>query len=100
MNEVSMVSAIKGVLPSPIEQLTTNNVGTSNLFNEMINGVKKAEESIDSADVLLERAALDEPVNAHELMITLEVAKSQVRLLVEVRNKLLEGYQEVMRMQV
>jgi flagellar hook-basal body complex protein FliE len=34
------------------------------------------------------------------VMLTMSKAKSDVRMLVEVRNKLLEGYQELLRMQV
>ncbi|WP_457573025.1 flagellar hook-basal body complex protein FliE [Desulfolithobacter sp.] len=38
--------------------------------------------------------------NLHEAMIALEQADISVRYLVQVRNKMLEAYQEIMRMQV
>jgi flagellar hook-basal body complex protein FliE len=39
-------------------------------------------------------------VSLHETMIALEEASVSFQLMVEVRNKLLESYQELMRMQV
>ncbi len=39
-------------------------------------------------------------VSLHQAMITMEEANVSFQLMVEVRNKLLESYQELMRMQV
>lgn len=39
-------------------------------------------------------------VSLHQAMIAMEEASVSFQLMVEVRNKLLEGYQELMRMQV
>ena len=38
--------------------------------------------------------------NLHELMISLEEAKLALQLAVEVRNKILDAYQEILRMQI
>jgi flagellar hook-basal body complex protein FliE len=39
-------------------------------------------------------------VSLHQTMIAMEEASISFQLMVEVRNKLLESYQELMRMQV
>ena len=44
--------------------------------------------------------ATGESDNLHELMITLEEAKIALSLAVEVRNKILDAYQEILRMQI
>jgi flagellar hook-basal body complex protein FliE len=41
-----------------------------------------------------------EAVEVHEVMVAAEEAQLAFELLLEVRNKLLEAYQEIMRMQV
>ena len=41
-----------------------------------------------------------EATNLHQAMIAMEEASVSFQLMVEVRNKLLESYQELMRMQV
>ncbi|MFP6722038.1 MAG: flagellar hook-basal body complex protein FliE [Candidatus Poribacteria bacterium] len=44
--------------------------------------------------------ATGESDNLHELMITLEEAKLALQLAVEIRNKILDAYQEILRMQI
>ena len=62
-------------------------------------------EQIDAAtktatEQLAAVAGGDDTVPLHELMISLESARLQLQLAVEVRNRLVEGYQELSRMQV
>lgn len=45
-------------------------------------------------------AAGDPNVDIHNLMLALEEANVALQLTIEVRNKLIESYQEIMRMQV
>lgn len=52
------------------------------------------------ADIDIQKLAVGETQNLHEVMIRLEEARHSFQLLVQVRNRLLEAYQEVMRMQV
>jgi flagellar hook-basal body complex protein FliE len=65
------------------------------------------KESVDSinaqqvqSDELAARFAAGEVEDVHDAMISMEKAALSFKFMVEVRNKLLEGYQEVMRMQV
>lgn len=41
-----------------------------------------------------------QPVEFHDLMIAMEKASTSMQLTMQVRNKVLEAYQEMMRMQV
>lgn len=52
------------------------------------------------ADHAVQRLALGEGASLHEVMIDLEQSRLSFQLLAQVRNKVLEAYQEVMRMQV
>lgn len=45
-------------------------------------------------------AAVDAGIDVHQVMIAQEEASITFELLMEVRNKLLEGYQQLMAMQV
>ncbi|MFP4528268.1 MAG: flagellar hook-basal body complex protein FliE [Candidatus Kapaibacterium sp.] len=47
-----------------------------------------------------ERFIKGEPVDIHDVMITAQKAKTSFQLLMELRNKGLDLYREVMRMQV
>jgi flagellar hook-basal body complex protein FliE len=44
--------------------------------------------------------AAGKPVELHEVMISLEKARLSVQTFVQVRNKLVESYQDLMRMQM
>jgi flagellar hook-basal body complex protein FliE len=62
-------------------------------FDELSSTVKAAESS-------MENLAASKPVQLHEMMIALERARISVQTFVQVRNKLIESYQDVMRMQL
>lgn len=47
-----------------------------------------------------ERLLKDEPVELHDVMIAAEKARTSFLLLLELRNKAIELYREVLRMQV
>ena len=69
--------------------------------NAFIEVLKNIDASVANANEALEVAAKGESqAPVHELMIALEVSKLQLQMLVEVRNRVVEGYQELTRMQV
>jgi len=66
--------------------------------------LKNAVESVNSmqheAGRLEDAVAKGENVNIHQAVIAGEKAGLSFRLLMQVRNKMIDAYQEVMRMQV
>ena len=64
------------------------------------NEMKLVNEKIIQADDGVRRLVLGESDNLHQVMITLEKAKTSFELMVQVRNKLLDAYQDIMRMSV
>jgi flagellar hook-basal body complex protein FliE len=55
---------------------------------------------INEADVTLREFAVGEHGSIHDVMLAISKAKTSFELGLQVRNRLLEGYQELMRMQV
>jgi flagellar hook-basal body complex protein FliE len=53
-----------------------------------------------AADDGVRRLAIGEPVSLHQVMINLERARLHFELVLQVRNKLLEAYQDLTRMQI
>ncbi|MBI3974309.1 MAG: flagellar hook-basal body complex protein FliE [Chloroflexi bacterium] len=53
-----------------------------------------------AADLDASRLAAGEPVDLHQVMVGMEKANLSFSLALQVRNKLLEAYQEIMRMNV
>ncbi len=69
----------------------------SDSLNKFIHGVNSLQ--LDSAKEA-ERFIKGEPVDIHDVMIAAEKAKTTFSLLLELRNKALDMYREVIRIQV
>ncbi|SFM47806.1 flagellar hook-basal body complex protein FliE [Thermodesulforhabdus norvegica] len=65
--------------------------------------LKDRIEEVDAfqkaADRAMEKGAIQGAEDIHEAMIRLQEAEISLRLFIEVRNKALEAYREIMRMQ-
>ena len=68
------------------------------------NAVKKAVAEVNrlqnQADGLAVKLATGDVEDVHEAMIAMQKAKLALEFTIQVRNKVVEAYQEIMRMQV
>lgn len=62
--------------------------------------IEKVNEAQNHSDVLTEKLARGGNVDLHEVMIASQKASITLQTTMEIRNKVVEAYQEVMRMQV
>ncbi|MDY6821182.1 MAG: flagellar hook-basal body complex protein FliE [Deferribacterota bacterium] len=67
------------------------------ILKEAVNSVNNAQLNADSA---VKKVLQGETQNIHETMIVLQKAETSLQMLLEVRNRLLEAYQEIMRTQL
>jgi flagellar hook-basal body complex protein FliE len=74
--------------------------GSGDFAAWMANELSTVNDKILKADTMLQRLATGEVDNLHQVMANIEEAKLSFQLLVQVRNKLLEAYQDILRMQV
>jgi len=90
------VDALQGTLAAQGTQ-AVQGVGFGDLLNQFVGEVNDKQIASGQAvnDLL---AGKDIPL--HQAMIAMQEAGVAFQLMVEVRNKLLEGYKELMRMQV
>jgi flagellar hook-basal body complex protein FliE len=97
--EAPGASPLQGGLPLPAGETTGGQAGRS-----FVETLKDAVDSVNHqqvrADEMAARFAAGQVENVHDAMVSLEKASLSFKFMVEVRNKLLDGYQEVMRMQV
>jgi flagellar hook-basal body complex protein FliE len=71
--------------------------GAGKFFSELVSKVNDMSVQSDQA---IQKLATGENRNLHETMIAVEKASISFLFMSQVRNKALEAYQEVMRMQV
>jgi flagellar hook-basal body complex protein FliE len=71
--------------------------GFGQALAEAIDGLNRLQQEADAQALQL---AAGEPVELHEVMLAQERASLGLQLAVQVRDKLVEAYQEIMRLQV
>lgn len=70
-------------------------------FGEMLaNALGETNRLAHRADDLAARFAAGEPLDVHQVTIAMEEASTALALTLQVRNKLVEAYQEIMRISV
>lgn len=75
--------------------------GVSDFSEILKNSIDKVNQTQKSANQMAEQlAAGDTSQNLHEVMIALQTASVSFQEMVQVRNKLVSAYQDVMNMQV
>jgi len=72
----------------------------SSFSNILANAVNEVNNDIKTAEQLSDKVATGEVKDVHQVMIAMEKANLGLQLTVQVRNKVVEAYQEIMRMQV
>jgi flagellar hook-basal body complex protein FliE len=66
----------------------------------MVQGIADVNEKLKAGEIGLQQLATGEVQNLHQVMIRLEESRLSFQLMMQVRNRLLEAYQDVMKMQV
>lgn len=70
-------------------------------FEQMLRtGIDDANIKIAEADRMVTAFTLDNDIPSHQVMFALEQARLSLEMMVQVRNRLIEGYQQIMNMQV
>ncbi|MDG1138898.1 MAG: flagellar hook-basal body complex protein FliE [Opitutales bacterium] len=101
INNIAGQSISNGVSPiaidktSPTERVTAP--GFAQMFEDFVKGVdqKKKISKQETQDLILGRSD-----NIHEAVVKSQEAGVAFNLMIEVRNKLVDSYKELMRMQV
>lgn len=71
-----------------------------NFADSLKDAVQSVNDLQKNADVMSQKLATGESKNIPEVMLAVEKADIALKLMVQVRNKMIEAYQEIMRMQV
>jgi flagellar hook-basal body complex protein FliE len=84
----------------PAQALKPEQTEDSDFGTKLMDVLKEVSSGQQQARDLQEDLMTGQPVEYHDLMIAMERASTAMSLTLEVRNKLLDAYQEISRMQV
>jgi len=90
------IGAVSSLEITPIHNMQQ----TTDFASLLGTGLAAVNERANVAAGTLAAYAVGEGVSTHELMIALEQAKLSMQFAIEVRNRLLEAYQELSRLQI
>ena len=84
-----------------VAQTASTNATPGAGFGQMVTqGLEQVNNSLLDSQVDMQRLAAGEVGNLHQVMLRMEQSRLSFQLMLQVRNRLLESYQDVMRMQV
>ena len=99
---IESISAIAAVAPAAIASPQPMAAATPSAdFSQMLtDGLSKLDNSLQGSDQQLRALAAGNEVAVQDVMISMEQARMNLMFMVEVRNRVVEAYQELMRMQL
>lgn len=98
-NGIKSVNGLKGL--QLIENKTQSSSKSNAEFTDVLkNAINQVVDDMKTAETLKNQLATGEVKDLHQVMIAMEKANLGLQLTVQVRNKVVEAYQEMMRMQV
>lgn len=105
MKDITVSSNLKALQgPGPSQGLTTPKEGAvtdgPSFADTLAQSLDKVNTMQKQADVAIQDFVAGDTRNIHETMIAVGKADLAFRLTMQVRNKIVEAYQEVMRTQV
>lgn len=78
----------------------TNNESTSSFFDTLKSKLNEVNDAQVAAEDKTAAFVSGDDTNIHDVMIATEEAKMSLELAIQVRNKLVDAYQEINRMQL
>jgi flagellar hook-basal body complex protein FliE len=96
------IRRIQGILQqqAPLETQTQPAAGETSFQDALGKFVTEVNSLQQNADVATQKLLSGELQDVHQVMMAMEEANTSFQLMMEMRNKILEAYREVMRMQV
>lgn len=74
--------------------------GVQSFYGLLSNGLDHVNQKLVDADTKARAFILDDTIPPHQVIFAMEEARSSFEMAMQVRAKLVEGYQELMRMQL
>jgi flagellar hook-basal body complex protein FliE len=89
-----------GKTDAAVAPFATSGAEKGGFSNILSRAVQEVDGKMQAASAEQSKVLTGESTNLHQAMISMQEASVAFTLMVEVRNKLVESYQELMRMQV
>ncbi|MGN7407542.1 flagellar hook-basal body complex protein FliE [Sporosarcina sp. SAFN-010] len=96
----SIMALAPGLSPDATKTSPTTFESQQNFGSFLKDAIQDVNSAQVQSDVMTEKLVRGEDVDLHNVMITAQKASVALNATMEIRNKVIEAYQEVMRMPV
>ena len=96
---IDAIPALTGI-PAEVASAASAPDATSAMFDSLLSNLSEVNGKLLEGQQSVARLAAGDMDNLHQVMMNLEQTRLTFELALAVRNKVLEAYQELMRMQV
>ncbi len=94
------IPAIEAISLAPTLKFSPVSEPQASFESMLLQGLDKVNQSLNVADATLASVAAGEAIPPHQAILAMEEAKMNLQLALQIRNKAIEGFQELMRMQI
>lgn len=91
------IAAVTGAAVAPATAASSPGAGFQSVFEKAIAGVENLQQNADQG---IERFLAGEGEELHSVIMATQKAELAFELFLQVRNKVVSAYQEIMRMQI
>lgn len=97
--QISTVNPV-GIQPSVASSASTPNDVTNSFANYLSDALEQVNQTQVDSQKLTEKFATGQVEDVHQVMIASQKASISLQLTMQIRNKAIESYQEIMRMPI
>lgn len=98
MSTANHIQTLREMAPNALA--TTSQVPGADFSNVLTDSLAKMDAKVAHADEMVTRFALDDNTPIHQVTVALEEARLSVELAMQVRQRFVEGYRELMNLQL
>jgi flagellar hook-basal body complex protein FliE len=95
-----LVEPVSGISSGSFFSGALTNKETASFEKLLNNEIKQIDASIEKADTDVRKLAVGETDNIHQVMLSVSKAQTSFELAVQIRNRVVEGTQELLRMSI
>ena len=103
---VNSIAPVGGVFTQPLDPIAQalpvqpRSVQAMSFSQMLLQGVDAANQKVIDANQAVRAFTLDDSVPVHQVTFALSQAQLSMQLMLQVRNRMVEGYQQIMNMQL
>ena len=100
MNPIQSATAAPAMTPAIMPDLTAASPGTTSFKDFLLNSIQQVNSAQQTADAAVEKLATGGDVSPAEVLTAVQKADVAFRMMMQIRNKIVQAYEDVQNVRV